>query len=622
MKKIMILIIVTVLICNFINADVPSFNTYEYDINDNEPILMSELNSYETNSYEYYTGRDFILPKYVPLSTWQKLYKNNVSIITGIGMHIPRFNFGDELTDFRYSFYDLDKLDEFDKKNLDHLRIIEHNYNDNEGRCNINVFASTTDNYGNQGFYSSTQNRTKNMVDIPFAYDLGYFYVPEIRNWFEEEFDIILEGVPTDIRNAFLEMVLFDSNKFSKTIEQGIGIYEENQTFLNYYYGPGSYVVDIGPTNEYERCGIYSTLFGEVFDGICFSENELIESYKKIDNWMINLLYYEGYKPSECDKKIESAIKDARYYECKQKLNNPPQMGLILGLINYFFGEDFKKCKEHIKNVESEICDEVPLTSDEVRDLIWDWYRNRHEIPKGTNLYPFNIEKMGVKCDTNDTIMYVTRPFQPTKIGKDKLDPFAELSTVKCDYTDDPGIHNISIKIFFKNNPLFSAVAGAADASEAYDFSEIEQLGNFYNTFNTSVNYGTDTFSIDFTHSIDTSKDNGCYVYFTEEQAGNVITKVTDVVNEINEEIEQISKEEQSMIDIELKVQKSEPVQIEMFGIFINSVRFVHRIFIVIYYLIGGFLIFTMFGLIIDIPFQITKTIKNLFNKKKNERVL
>jgi len=560
--------------------DFPAEKEYDYfsSVSDSDLTKMSQINLKDENKYTHYIGRDFPLPRYVPLEMWQKLTNANKSFVTSIGLHVPRYNDGVKFTEFRYDQFNLSQLTDEESNSIDHVRVIEHNFLDTDGVCNINLYASTTDVVGGSQYYiSDAQNRTKNMLDIPIAYDLGYLYVPEIQAMIKQNCPSIFEDYYTgsDYRYWDSNMGGFRKHPFINDICLNDLDISDYETFIDYPILKESYGVNSlfelslaiynDPLNTINVDGT-CTLGATTITFPCFGKGTTLNDiYSPIDDFIINLLYGTGFEPYTCKDRISDLISaDTTYSTCKQLINDRANSVFTNPFVTFFtlIDPEIKNCVNYIDDKNSEACTQDTYSAQEVQGLIWDSYRNSFEIPQGTNLFPFNIKKLGVKCDSNDTFMWVNRPFEPTKFGKDKLDPFGELSTAYCDYSDSPGLHNITISVEFVGNPVFALVAGEYKVNKAYNFEELKNMFQRVGILgNGTITTIQDTVRWEFTHSLDTQKAEGCYVYFTEEQAGEAVTKFKTIIDDTNEEVQKTADEISKMVEVELRLQKTEPIK-------------------------------------------------------------
>lgn len=623
------------------------------------------------HSYKQYEGHNMPLPPYVPHSTWSKLKRINVSYgdTQVIGRHIMRFFDGNKYTNLREEGFEPDNLTEFEKSQMERMALETHVENNSAGECEMTAFLRTSDQFGSNSI-SYDDDTYEIAWEIYYAYDLGYFYVPTIRNLLAPNIRNILAGTEWSVRDFISKKI---ENEYF--LSQGWSNYEEFLDLaITLRAGEDFTFYDGTATAEfivYDPYGIYGDMYDDADiitepslerpcvawipeDGFyesyyCFTEQEHEDALLLLDIWLINLLN-GNYQPPDCVDTLNTyANVNKVYADCLELTQQHSYTLLTLlegalvydftyGIVDMFTEESLsdltrrlQMCQDYISDAKREFCD-VVIDTDAVSiaDVIWDYYRTDLEIRKGSNLYPFNIEAGRIKCsdesdDWDGSINYLTgavKGFGVTEnIGENSLYPNRILPTVFCDYSRyNYSSHNITIQYKIKHNPLFGLVAGAYTVDQAYS---VDHLRDFFGDRLTTISIDDRDSAVWFETKVTMNESDGCLVYLTTDQANNTLNEVDDkLINPANNNANKFGEEIWKTLELELKLRKSENYQIEFLSVLVFIAQVMHRIFILIYYILSMVLFSGFLMLVMSIPYNILIGLRDLYKKKIKRRLL
>jgi hypothetical protein len=548
-----------------------------------------------------------------------------------VGMYVPRYFDGEQFTNMRIDGFNPRDLNVTEKAYLDEASLIVVPASNTQKKCNYVAYwqfaRDFTPDYGKG-------NRT--LYDVYYYYDLGYWYVSEIHDAFVKDCPYTFSSY--SFQNSYY------SSLVRGMCDNGadylnIGTNAQKIGWLNYIFNASSYeesAMDL----YYTTANANKTLNGKCYrtgrpfssDDYydCFSKEEYLDVMKIKDSWMMKVVN-GNYIPQSSEYRIQGKTldqylfaTDPRFKECISYFTTN-QMGFI-GLAVY----EVNKVISKIPNSNQQQCDAyiqekrastIKLSGDWSREgvanMIWSHYKNDYNIPKGTNLYPFNIQYAGIRCKENDT----WRTYQVNPLSPNAQSPYVE-----CNYSSsDPQVVNVGFNFQVKINPAFAMVSGSDSILESYNADYLRTLfqtytflsGNTTPTINIK-NY-TDGATITAYFSVNRSKEDGCtYVFLTNQSATKITETLKDLTYEAQKNAENVPPEVPRQLEVQVRLLKAEESKTEFFYYVDVIAKLVFRAFILFYYVVSIILFLYVIKLIIILPSQMINVMRSLGTSKKH----
>jgi len=630
MKK----IILTIILLSIMSMIVFSDETIYKKDPQNADLDIYDLNLYE--GYEIYSNRETMsLPRYIPQYLGQELYLDGYSKYANkvVGRYVPRYWDGEKYTNFRTDGYNPDDLASDQIEMLDEISLNMYENKDTANKCSYVIEFKTT-----KDINPTTSKEYKNLLSIPYYYDLGYWYVPEINDAFSDDCIYLYDYLYDGSDYVYLTPYGFKKdplvNKWCSGSTQTYAnpIRKVQSEVLKVYYNASSYIEiatkmynDITTIKNYDgTCTLNSTLIHD-----CISETQLLEDIKTKDNWMMNIKSgnYIPYDINYLSYSTPQEIYDYFYdtdYIFKNCQDNYMSNGFskVAYLISFYltdgeYAKNWDYCSYYIQNT---IRPKLGVVSDwtikGVDDVIWKHYSESYDIKYGSNLYPFNIKFSGIRCRENDSY-FNSGVFNP-------LNPFAETPYVTCNYTSADS-QDVKIGFYFdvKVNPVFSLIAGADNIQEAYNTEYFRHVFRNYDINLSQINIlnFTGGFTIVSWVDLNRSKEDGCsFVYLSNESVGNVVTSVDTGLKIAQKEAEKLPNEVIRQIEVQLRLIKSEVSKTQFFFYIDVIAKLIFRMFILFYYCISLICILYIVKLCFKIPTKMLEVMRNLGTSKRNRQ--
>ena len=610
-----------------------------YNQTPDEDFQFSDLNLYQ-NIYSEYSGRNMPLPRYIPQYLSQDLYLRGYSSLSKkvIGMYVPRYFDGEQYTNFRIDSYNPRDLNVTEKSYLDQASLIVSPAKDTQAKCNYVAYWSFardfTPDYGKG-------NRT--LYDVYYYYDLGYWYVDEIRDAFVDDCPFIYSSykvtTPTSYNYLYWDTKInkFRIHKYISNIcelqsDFTTSLYTTQMAFLGGYYNSSS---DIETSIKiYEDVASTINTDGTCTNGAftipCFPRSELVSATQIKDSWMMEVVN-GNYIPKS--RKLNGVTLDVyllqndnRYKECLRYFSNP-YMGAVGSAVflarqieRLIPNSNAQQCDAYLQERRKTLLKESKDWSiDGVGNMIWNHYKQDYNIPKGTNLYPFNIKYAGIRCKENDTWRtYEVNPMSPN----------AQTPYVECNYTaSDPQIVNIGFNFDVKINPAFAMVSGSDSILESYNADYLRTLFQSYTflTGNTTPlinikNYSSGS-TITAYFSVNRSKADGCSFTFLTNTSARIITeKLNDLTYQTQKNAENVPAEVEKQLEVQVRLLKSEAEKTQFYFYIDIIAKLIFRAFVMFYYIVSIIMMLYLIKLIIQIPHIMVSVLNSLGTSKKNRQ--
>lgn len=655
MKKIILLLILC--LCSVLVM--ATSNDPEWSDTAEENFDVTDLTLFG-NEYDKYQG-NFILPPYIPNGVWSKLKTYNYTRSAAvIGRHVPRYFDGEKYTDFRVDGFNPDNLTIEEKEAMDSINfIVQHESQeggDSSDTCELTAYFETTKNYGIPKSYSDTD--TTLLIEIPYAYDMGYFYIPEIRDIIAADCYNILDGLHPSVIRRFCEGFIegIGSSTLKNVIDSDVATFENKTSYLESEDGVGSRLLAYDPynllgyvdPNGYSPslelpCIYYPAVEGSGYVTFCYSEQDLRDAYSILDEWMIQFI--KGlYVPRDCENALQDYANNNAYYKEALETTETSFYDNIMFVGSLFkFGlsapgtiegasyqqqvyeiDKIVTSQIQIDDTRKKVCDiKKSYTPDIVEDLIWTHYRDTYKIQKGTNLYPFNIDRIDIRCHDN-------AQWEAYYYG-DRLLPNQQTPTIFCDYSNQINDEvNVGFKITLRHNPVWATVVGADTINEGYDTGYLKYLFATENILGTEfVNYKSPNFdqiaTLGETFKLNRSTSDGCFVYINVSQVGSFVEDIDDASNDAQGNAEGISNALDNQRTLQLSLLRSELEKNNFYGFLEIIAQLIFRLLIMVFYIIQILVFFWILKLLIDIPLGMLDAMSNLGKPSKgkgNNRII
>jgi len=637
MKKILLITMILLSIMSLI-----VFSQTEYtDTPENAELDIYDLNLYD--GYQEYSNRNMNLPRYIPQYLGQELYLKGYSKYSKkiVGRYVPRYWDGEKYSNFRTDGYDPRNLTSDEIQMLDQITLNMYSNKDTANKCSYVIEFKTT-----KDVNPTSVNDYKNLINIPYYYDMGYWYVPEIRDAFDDDCNRLYDQNTNDLT----PVVTFDGSTYyyfdvnegelrkdifvNKLCGKQTSLYLSTLQRINYevlktYYNSSSYIEVItelyndvtSVKNTDGTCTLNSAI---TFD--CISESQLIKDLKIKDDWMLKVIsgnyipydvnYLSYTSPQEITNYFYST--DIIYRNCVNNFNSETN---LWDTIKYLFNSEYKTqwdyCQNYIQDsvrVKIGIADD--WTSKGVQSVIWKHYANTYLIQEGSNLYPYNIKFSGIRCRENDTY-FNSGVFNP-------LNPFAETPYVTCNYTtSDPEIVKVGYYFDVRINPVSAFVMGADSVSESYNTEYFRHVFRNYDINISQINIlnFTGGFTIVSWVDLNRSKENGCtFLFVTNESVSKFVESVDTGNQGLQKEAERLPSEVIRQIEVQLRLVKAEIEKAQFFFYIDIVAKLIFRMFILLYYCLSVVFLLYIIKVVMGIPNKMLEIIRNLGTSKHNRK--
>lgn len=628
-NKFIVMICVLIVLFSFSATAYTKSYTMVYAQTPKEDFDFTDLNLYQNINSEY-ANRDFPLPRYIPQYLGQQLYLKGYSTIDKkvIGMYAPRYFDGEKFTNMRIDSYSPSQLDNTEKSYLDEVSFVVAPSKDTSNKCNYVAYWQFTKDFTPE---YSTKNQT--LYDVYYYYDLGYWYVSEIRKAFEDDCKYIYSDFLLnngDYTNSLVRNYCNADNPYDTW-------FDFDYQFLASRYNSSSYEeTSFRAFNDTKRLS-YNIFTGKCLMNItelydknvdCFSQTEYLDIIKRKDDWMRNVIN-GNYIPKSRQingQNVETYLtaNDNKYKTCKQysiasKVNPFNDIVNPIAYINRVSNAISTKedCQKYLQTKrESLLKISTDWTTKGVSSLIWKHYKNDYNIPQGTNLYPLNIKYAGIRCRENET----WRTYQVNPIS-----PNAQTPYVECNYSSaDPQIIKVGFNFDVKINPAFAMVSGSDSILESYNADYMRTLLQTYsflsgnNTPTISIKNYTSGATITAYFLVNRSKADGCtFTYMDNVSANKITEKLTDLTQAVQKNAEIIPPEVTRQLEVQVNLLKAEAEKTQFFFYVDIIAKLIFRGFILFFYVVSIIMMIYLVKLTIVIPQHMIVVVYNLGRSKK-----
>lgn len=659
MKKTITLILIVCMILLSINVfsavNIPKEYALSYSETPDEQFDATDLTKYG-NVYSLYTGRNFPLPRYMPQYLELNGYLQNHSSMQQrvIGTYTPRYFDGDKFNNFITDMYSTYDLNETEKAYLDEASLTISPIKVSAGKCSYMAYWQNSRDFTEDYAIDSS----KKLLDIWYFYDLGYWYVPEIRNAFELDCPFVYSDKHSPSKPAtyyyedntygyvwdryVMSMCGKDQSYFSVPVDtaytMGVNSRYNASSMTDLavkLYNDKTLNTTLAKTLE-GKCTVWNSYISAYEDYYCFPQSVMIEDIQRKDDWMMNVMggtympKYLSYQGKTLDAYLSST--DAQFRDCKQKYFSSPLQAIkdyyIVGFtdMNGQAYKDFYNCQSYLQAKRKLLVQlNQDFTAGGVQNMIWTYFKNTYNIEKGTNLFPLNIVLSGIRCKQNDT----WKQYKPTPISPNSQTPYVE-----CNYTSsDPEVISVGYRFDIFVNPVFSMISGSQTIQDSYSLEMLKNLFLKYKiqlaqTNNQNVTQFTMNIlnqsaggSIVSSFSMNRSKENGCtFVFKTYDQANKTINQFNDLANKVQQDAEDKPAEIIRELQVQIRLLKSEVDKTDFFFYIDVIAKLVFRAFILFYYTISIIMFLYVIKLCILIPSTIIKVMQGIGTSKKHRQ--
>jgi len=661
-KKINIIIItiMMLLLTSVCFGELPEFD-FTYSNSPSDLSVNTDSVTRISNAKEMYEGHDMPLPNYIPHSVWDKLYIRN-DTYNGpkfAGRHVPRYFDGERYTTLRTQGFNPENLTANEKDTMEQLALYVQHEKNTARDCELTTYLQTSKNLGEQPNFISSDDTTE-LYSVYYAYDMGYFYVPEIQDLFKAN----CEDTFTNYY-ASGDYLYFDSNTLTfrrhelienlcdSDSDNFIMNYLVNAVALRIFYNVSSnqelaMTMYDDPTVTINTDG---TCTKGVLDYFCYPESTVTDIYEIVDDWMITAL--SGmYVPQSCDATLTNLYSTDDYFrscynlveELKtsqaeiiwSSLEKGSTLTPIAGLYTFISlsvnkiglenRETYFSCQDYLSDKKKILCDMDDDTSSMyMKDVLWKHYKTTFDIERDSNLHPFNIESGAIKCDDESNQVYSIDFLKGTVEGWDgrfepqqnSLLPNRILPLIVCDYSNSTKTtHNISFSYKVKINPLWAYTTGAHNTGDAYDINFIRYM--FPEGANIVFNQNDASFEISSYYVVD-DEDEKCAVSMNVEGATKMTDGIDTGISKADKFVKSVPEVLRKLEDIEIALYNSEKDSNDFFSTLTNISILARYIMILFFYMIEAVLFFVMFRMLIQVPITIIDRIKNIGKSKQGE---
>lgn len=631
-NKFIVIICALIVLFSFSATAYTKSYTMVYDQTPKEDFDFTDLNLYQNINSEY-ANRDFPLPRYIPQYLGQQLYQKGLSTMDKkvIGSYVPRYFDGEKFTNMRIDSYSPIQLDDTEKAYLDEVSFVVAPSKDTSNKCNYVAYWQFTKDFTPE---YSTKNQT--LYDVYYYYDLGYWYVPEIKKAFEEDCKYIysdyyyngyfFNGLVSSMCNKKPFTLLLQDiityatlqNRYNESNPQIIAFKvfnDTNMTTPKFQASlSGKCTLNLGSSN--------------LTDLDCYSIGDYLDIIKRKDDWMRNVIN-GNYIPKSRQingQNVETYLtaNDNKYKTCKQysiasKVNPFNDIVNPIAYINRVSKAISTKedCQKYLQTKrESLLQISTDWTTNGVSSLIWKHYKNDYNIPQGTNLYPLNIKYAGIRCRENET----WRTYQVNPIS-----PNAQTPYVECNYSNaDPQIIKVGFNFDVKINPAFAMVSGSDSILESYNADYMRTLLQTYtflsgnNTPTISIKNYTSGATITAYFLVNRSKTDGCtFTYMDNVSATKITERLTDLSQAVQKNAEIVPPEVTRQLEVQVNLLKAEAEKTQFFFYIDIIAKLIFRGFILFFYVVSIIMMIYLVKLTIVIPQHMIMVVHNLGRSKK-----